>query len=58
MVDEEYIETPDRGYKRLSSLLGVSQAPNQKCQRCGQTVYQQERIGPVNDVIFHKQCFR
>ncbi|CAG5122589.1 unnamed protein product [Candidula unifasciata] len=58
MVDVEYIDTTERGYKRLSSLLGVSQVQNQKCQRCGQTVYQQERIGPVNDVIFHKQCFR
>lgn len=28
------------------------------CQRCGSRVYQMEKVGPVNEVIFHKQCFK
>ncbi|ESO03432.1 hypothetical protein HELRODRAFT_192035 [Helobdella robusta] len=32
--------------------------PSEKCTRCSQRVYQVEKIGPVNEVIFHKQCFR
>ena len=29
-----------------------------KCQRCGERVYQVEKIGPVNEVVFHRQCFK
>ena len=32
--------------------------PPDKCTRCGNRVYQVEKIGPVNEVIFHKQCFK
>lgn len=32
--------------------------PAEKCTRCDQRVYHVEKIGPVNEVIFHKQCFR
>ena len=35
-------------------------APMQRemCQRCKEKVYQMEKVGPVNEVIFHKQCFK
>ncbi|PAA45959.1 hypothetical protein BOX15_Mlig000575g5 [Macrostomum lignano] len=29
-----------------------------KCQRCGRAVYQTEKIGPINDAVFHRNCFR
>lgn len=32
--------------------------PAEKCTRCAERVYQVEKIGPVNEVIFHKQCFK
>ena len=32
--------------------------PPDKCTRCGNRVYQVEKVGPVNEVIFHKQCFK
>ena len=32
--------------------------PAEKCTRCGNRVYQVEKVGPVNEVIFHKQCFK
>ena len=28
------------------------------CQRCGDRVYQMEKIGPVNEVVFHQACFK
>ena len=28
------------------------------CQRCGGRVYQMEKVGPVNEVVFHQQCFK
>ncbi|XP_012937115.1 hillarin, partial [Aplysia californica] len=58
MADTEDIDSAERGYRRLSSLFLPPQHNLQRCQRCNQPVYQQERIGPVNDVIFHKQCFK
>ena len=27
------------------------------CQGCGGAVYHAERVGPVNGVVFHRQCF-
>lgn len=53
--DEASIE---RGYRRLSSLFLRPGIDQQKCQRCKSTVYQQERLGPVHDVVFHKTCFK
>ncbi|XP_067679021.1 hillarin-like [Haliotis asinina] len=53
--DEASIE---RGYRRLSSLFLRPGIDQQKCQRCKMTVYQQERLGPVHDVVFHKTCFK
>jgi hypothetical protein len=31
---------------------------SEKCTRCNQRVYQVEKVGPVNEVIFHRQCFK
>ncbi|PAA62650.1 hypothetical protein BOX15_Mlig030420g1 [Macrostomum lignano] len=30
----------------------------QQCYRCGKTVYPTEKIGPLNEAVFHKNCFR
>ena len=30
----------------------------EKCVRCGQRVYYAEKAGPVNGVLFHRQCFK
>ncbi|KAK0065116.1 hillarin [Biomphalaria pfeifferi] len=57
MAELEDSDSIERGYRRLSTLFMPPNLNLQKCQRCNQTVYQQERVGPVNDVIFHKQCF-
>nr|KAG5698280.1 hypothetical protein BaRGS_016982 [Batillaria attramentaria] len=51
-------EAAARGFRRLSSLFLPPQSNANKCQRCKVTVYQQERMGPVHDVVFHKTCFR
>jgi len=29
-----------------------------KCAHCEKRVYQVEKVGPVNEVVFHKQCFK
>ncbi|KAH9494726.1 hypothetical protein Btru_017731 [Bulinus truncatus] len=58
MADFDDSDSIERGYRRLSSLFMPPNLNLQKCQRCNHTVYQQERIGPVNDVVFHKQCFK
>jgi len=42
--------------KRLKNLFVPP--PPDKCTRCNNRVYQMEKIGPVNEVIFHKQCFK
>lgn len=42
--------------KRLRNLF--QPPPPDKCTRCGNRVYQVEKVGPVNEVIFHKQCFK
>ena len=39
-------------------LANLFDSAPQQCYRCGQAVYQAEKMGPVNDVIFHKNCFR
>lgn len=51
-------DAASRGFRRLSSLFLPLQINANKCQRCKGTVYQQERMGPVHDVVFHKTCFR
>ncbi|PVD23067.1 hypothetical protein C0Q70_16329 [Pomacea canaliculata] len=43
-----------RGFRRLSAIFLPPQSNNNRCQRCKEVVYQQERMGPVHDVIFHK----
>ena len=40
------------------SLSNLFQAPADVCQRCNSRVYQVEKVGPVNEVVFHKTCFR
>ena len=40
------------------SLSKLFMSPNLKCQRCQNTVYHAEMIGPVSGMIYHKQCFR
>jgi len=41
------------------SLTALFNPPtSDKCQRCEDRVYQVEKVGPVNGVIFHKQCFK
>lgn len=42
--------------KSLSKLF--KPPPPETCTRCGNRVYQMEKVGPVNQVIFHKQCFK
>jgi len=42
--------------KRLRNLFVPP--PPQTCTRCKNRVYQVEKVGPVNEVIFHKQCFK
>ncbi|KAL8576564.1 hypothetical protein ACOMHN_003122 [Nucella lapillus] len=51
-------DAASRGFKRLSSLFLPPQSHTNRCQRCKAVVYQQERMGPVHDVVFHKTCFR
>ena len=29
-----------------------------KCQRCTKSVYPAEKMGPVREAVFHKQCFK
>ncbi|KAK2156530.1 hypothetical protein LSH36_211g04058 [Paralvinella palmiformis] len=40
------------------SLKNLFIPDNTRCQRCGERVYQVEKLGPVNEVIFHRQCFK
>ena len=40
------------------SKLFRPQADQEICQRCQARVYQVEKVGPVNEVIFHKHCFK
>ena len=42
--------------KSLSSLFAAPRP--EYCQRCSDKVYYVEKVGPVNGVIFHKQCFK
>lgn len=49
--------------KRQNSIQNSFKSNNitnneDNCSRCGQKVYQVEKIGPVNQVIFHKACFK
>ena len=43
--------------KSLSSLFN-NKTYKEVCQRCGERVYAVEKVGPVNGVIFHRQCFK
>ena len=54
-------ESPDsaeRGYRSLSSLFRPVQAKTNKCHRCEKAVYHAEKVGPVNEALYHKQCFK
>ena len=42
--------------KSLSNLFAP--AKTDFCQRCGDRVYAMEKIGPVNEVVFHSGCFK
>ncbi|CAD5112319.1 DgyrCDS1545 [Dimorphilus gyrociliatus] len=53
----------------MASVTSMSSAPRslqnlfapkttEMCLRCNARVYQVEKVGPVNGVVFHKQCFR
>lgn len=48
----------ERGYQSLSSLFRPLPDSANDCHRCKKKVYQQEKVGPVHDVVFHKNCFR
>ena len=48
----------ERGYQRLSSLFRPSPQEGNTCHRCKAQVYHAEKIGPVHDVVFHKNCFK
>ena len=43
--------------KSLSKLFSPPPS-NNICERCSGKVYYAEKVGPVNNVIFHKSCFR
>lgn len=62
-MDTESIEFLDaesaaRGYRRLSSLFRPSVSDAKKCFRCKINVYHAERLGPVHEVVFHRNCFK
>ena len=40
------------------SLKNLFTPDNTRCKRCSDRVYQVEKLGPVNEVIFHRQCFK
>ena len=40
------------------SLTNLFYGPHAQCQRCHKSVYQAEKVGPINGVLFHRQCFR
>lgn len=42
--------------KSLQSLFAPK--TTEMCLRCNGRVYLVEKVGPVNGVVFHKQCFR
>ncbi|XP_060072641.1 hillarin-like [Ylistrum balloti] len=48
----------ERGYQSLSSLFRPLPDSSNDCYRCSRKVYMQEKIGPVHDVVFHKNCFK
>ena len=43
---------------RRAPLANIFDAAAQHCFRCGVSVYQAEKLGPINNVIFHRNCFR
>ena len=40
------------------SLSNLFNGTTDVCQRCQQRVYQAEKVGPVNEVVFHRLCFK
>lgn len=36
---------------------GILPVGGDSCQRCRVRVYPMERVGPVNEVLFHRRCF-
>ncbi|KAL3870107.1 hypothetical protein ACJMK2_042720, partial [Sinanodonta woodiana] len=51
-------ESVNRGYQRLSVLFRPRVLDGEKCFRCKEPVYHAEKIGPVHEVVFHRNCFR
>lgn len=51
-------QSAERGFQRLSSLFRPTLSEGNSCHRCKAQVYQAEKIGPVHDVVFHKNCFK
>ncbi len=54
---EMALDTDSRAIPKSLSNLFAAPRP-EYCQRCSDKVYYAEKVGPVNGVIFHKQCFR
>ena len=51
------MDTDSRAIPKSLSNLFAAPRP-EYCQRCSDKVYYVEKVGPVNGVIFHKQCFK
>ena len=51
------MDTDSRAIPKSLSSLFAAPCP-EYCQRCSDKVYYVEKVGPVNGVIFHKQCFK
>ena len=58
MASTAEIESVERGFQRLASIFKPPVLDSNKCYRCKDAVYHAEKVGPVHDVIYHKQCFR
>ncbi|KAL5021542.1 hypothetical protein ScPMuIL_000697 [Solemya velum] len=57
-VEFSEAESAARGYRRLSSLFRPQMTDAKKCFRCKTNVYHAERLGPVHEVVFHRNCFK
>ncbi|XP_062569773.1 hillarin-like [Saccostrea cucullata] len=51
-------QSVERGYQRLSSLFRPTLTEGNSCHRCKAQVYHAEKIGPVHEVVFHRNCFK
>ena len=52
------VATAGGGAEVPKSLSSLFTTPRDMCQRCQARVYQVEKLGPVNEVVFHRQCFK